>query len=388
MEDFVFENPTKIFFGKGTIKKLGSEVSQRARRVLLISGKGSIRQNGVYDQVVSTLRENKIYFMEFFGIKPNPTLEDVEKAVCICRQNDLDALIAVGGGSVIDTAKAVAAGVKFQGDIWDCFGKNPKFKIVEALPVYCVLTISASGSEMNSTSVITNEKTKSKFSLYSHALYPVASFLDPDVQKSLPPLQTIYGAIDIVCHVMEVYFNGKHYTEMQDYLSEGIMKVIFEKTRLLLDDPDDYEARAQFVWAGTLALNGLNAAGRGQGDWSTHRIGHALSALYDLPHGLTLAIVLPAWLRYCYKEDMDKFSRFGKEVYSLVGGKSRIASDSIFRFQQWIHGLGVKTSLVEQGIRIDEIPCIANNPSIPYPLGVLRNLEPSDVENVLHLTNY
>lgn len=388
MEDFVFENPTKIFFGKGIISKFGTEVSQRARRILLLMGKRSSKTSGAYQQVVDSLMEKKIHFVEFNGIKPNPSYKSVKEAIQVCRKENLDAVVAIGGGSTIDTAKAVAAGVKFQGELWDCFGKNPRFKIVEALPIYCVLTISASGSEMNSTSVITNDENQSKLSLYSNALYPVASFLDPDFQKSLPPLQTIYGAIDIVCHVMEVYFNGVSHTEMQDYLAEGIMKIIFENTRILLDDPNNYESRAQFVWAGTLALNGLNSAGRGLGDWSTHRIGHALSAMFDLPHGLTLAIVLPAWLRYCYKDDVNKFARFGREVYKLIGNNQKIASEAIFLFHKWILGLGISTSLVDQGIRIDEISNIAKNPSIPYPLGVLRKLDLNDVENILHLTNY
>jgi alcohol dehydrogenase YqhD (iron-dependent ADH family) len=306
----------------------------------------------------------------------------------LCKDENIEAVVAVGGGSVLDSAKVIAAGSLFQNDIWDCFGPQKKYTLLDALPVYTVLTISATGSEMNSTAVITNDELNTKMSFYSDAVYPIASFIDPDYQKSLPAKQTIYGAIDIVCHVMENYFNGKPSTEMQDYLAEGIMHVIFEKTSILLKNPDDYEARAQFAWAGTLALNGLNSAGRGFGDWSTHRIGHAISALYDFPHALTLAIVLPAWMKYCYKNDIEKFDRFGREMYQLTGDKENVASEGIFRFQQWIMDLGIKTSLIDQGIRIDEIKKIANNQSIPYPLGKLKTLYSDDVENILHLTNY
>lgn len=388
MENFVFHNPTRVLFGKNIVKQLGQEVVKKARRVLFLYGKGSIKGNGIYDQIVESLKECNIFYIEYSGIKPNPLLSDVRKAISICKEENIEAIIAVGGGSVLDSAKVIAAGSLFQNDIWDCFGPQKKYSILEALPVFSVLTISATGSEMNSTAVITNDEQNTKLSFYSDAVYPTASFIDPDYQKSLPSKQTIYGAIDIICHVMENYFNGYPSTEMQDYLAEGIMQVIFKKTSILLDDPDNYEARAQFAWAGTLALNGLNSAGRGLGDWSTHRIGHSISALYDFPHALTLAIVLPAWMKYCYKNDINKFSRFGREIYNLTGDSEKVASEGIFRFQQWIIDLGIKTSLIDHGIRIDEIKKIANNQSIPYPLGKLKTLNISDVENILHLTNY
>jgi hypothetical protein len=388
MENFVFHNPTKIFFGKDIVKQLGTEIVKKARRVLFLYGKGSIKENGVFDQIVETLTENNIFFKEYSGIKPNPLLSDVKKAIEICKNENLEAVLAVGGGSVLDSAKVIAAGSLFQNDIWDCFGPKKKFTILDALPIYSVLTISATGSEMNSAAVITNDESNTKISFYSDAVYPTASFIDPEFQKSLPPKQTIYGAIDIICHVVENYFNGKPSTEMQDYLAEGIIKVIMEKTPILLSNPENYEARAQFAWAGTLALNGLNSAGRGLGDWSTHRIGHAVSALYDFPHALTLAIVLPAWMKYCYKNDIEKFARFGREIFHLTGDLEKVAPMGIFKFQQWILDLGIKTSLIDHGIRIDEINKIANNPSIPYPLGKLKTLDSNDVENILHLTNY
>ena len=388
MENFVFHNPTRIFFGKSILKQLGTEVAKKSRRVLFLYGRGSIKQNGVFEQIIDTLKDNNLFFVEYSGIKPNPLLCDVRKAISICKEENLDSIVAVGGGSVLDSAKAIAAGALFQNDIWDCFGPQKKYTILDAIPIYNVLTISATGSEMNPTAVITNDETNEKLSFYSDAVYPLASFIDPDFQKSLPPKQTTYGAIDIVCHVMENYFNGVPGTEMQDYLSEGIIKVIFEKTPLLLENPDNYNARAQFAWAGTLALNGLNSAGRGPGDWSTHRIGHAISALFDFPHGLTLAIVLPAWMKYCYKNDIEKFARFGREIFNLIGDNKKVAIEGIFKFQQWIMSLGIKTSLIDHGIRIDEIKKIANNLSIPYPLGKLKTLYSEDVENILHLTNY
>jgi alcohol dehydrogenase len=388
MENFIFHNPTKILFGREIVKQLGSEIGKKARRVLFLYGKGSIKENDVYRQVVTSLTDNNIFFVEYSGIKPNPLLSDVKKAITICRDENLDAILAVGGGSVMDSAKVIAAGVLFQNDIWECFGPLKKYSILDALPIYNVVTISATGSEMNSAAVITNDELNLKMSFYSNAVFPVASFIDPDFQKSLPEKQTIYGAIDIICHVTENYFNGTASTEIQDCIAEGIIKVVMEKTPILLKNPCDYDARAQFAWAGTLALNGINSAGRGLGDWSTHRIGHAISALYDFPHALTLAIVLPAWMKYCYKNDVRKFARFGREIFQLEGDTEETASASIFNFQQWIQNLGVKTSLIDQGVRIDEIKRIANNASIPYPLGALKKLDSIDVENILHLTNY
>lgn len=388
MENFVFHNPTKIYFGKSILKQLGAEVAKKARRVLFLYGRGSIKSNGVFEQIVDTFKENNLFFKEFSGIKPNPLLSDVQSAIAICKEENLEAIVAVGGGSVLDSAKAIAAGALFQNDIWDCFGKQNKYTILDALPIYNVLTISATGSEMNSAAVITNDETKAKLSFYSEAIFPVASFIDPEIQKSLPRDQTIYGAIDIICHVMENYFNGVPATEMQDYLAEGIMKVVMEKCPLLLEDPSNYHARAQFAWAGTLALNGLNSAGRGTGDWSTHRIGHAISAIFDFPHGLTLAIVLPAWMKYCYKNDIEKFARFGREIFNLMGDTDKIAIEAIFKFQQWILNMGIKTTLIDNGIRIEEINKISSNLSIPYPLGKLKTLDRQDVENILHLSNY
>lgn len=388
MENFVFHNPTKIVFGRDVVNQLGPEVIKKARRVLFLYGKGSIKRNNAFDQAMTSLKENNIFVIEYGGIKPNPLISDVRNAISICRNENLEGIVAVGGGSVLDSAKVIAAGALFQNDIWECFGPQKKYTVLEALPIYTVLTISATGSEMNSAAVITNDEWNTKKSFYSNAVFPVVSFIDPDFQRTLPEQQTIYGAIDIICHVTENYFNGNPSTEMQDYIAEGIIKVIMEKTSVLLANPYDYDARAQFAWAGTLALNGLNSAGRGLGDWSTHRIGHAISALFDFPHALTLAIVLPAWMKYCYKEDVSKFARFGKEIFQLRGSNEEIASTGIFKFQQWIQDLGIKTSLIDNGVRIDEIKKIVNNDSIPYPLGALKKLNLIDVENILHLSNY
>ncbi|MDD3427999.1 MAG: iron-containing alcohol dehydrogenase, partial [Caldisericia bacterium] len=292
MENFTFFNPTKVIFGRDVILKLGEEVSKIGKKVLILYGQGSVKKNNVYDKAVKSLINSHITFIELGGIKSNPVLSKVKEAINIARSESVDAIIAIGGGSVIDTAKATAAGYYYNGDIWDAFSGS--VKIEKALPIFTVLTISATSSEMNNGAVITNEENNMKVSFFSEVTYPKVSFIDPTIQFSLPNIQVAYGAVDMITHIFELYFNGAQNTELQDYIATGIVKTILRNTEIILNNPFDYEARAQFVWAGTLALNGINAAGRGLGDWATHKIGHALSAIYDLPHGETLAIVLPA----------------------------------------------------------------------------------------------
>jgi hypothetical protein len=388
MEDFIFQNTTKIYFGKYVLPELGNEVTKKARKVLLVLGTGQVMQTQAYTDTWQSLYDQQIQVIEFTGITPNPPLSRIKQAIDLSRAESIGAVVALGGGSVLDAAKTIAAGHLFQGEIWDCFGPKRKCKILQALPVFSVLTISATGSEMNGTAVVTNDETHVKASLYSEAIYPTASFIDPSYQVTLSEQMTKYGAVDIFCHVTEQYFNQNTLSDVSDALSEGIMRTVLQRTKQILADTTLVEPRAQLAWAGTMALNGLPGLGRGGGDFSSHRIGHALSALYDFPHGLTLAIVLPAWMRYVYKEAIPRFAQFGRNVFHLKGSDEETASKGIIALQNWIHSLGISTSLVDQGIRIDELQEIVRNESIPYPLGKLRVLEPNDVENILHLTNY
>ncbi len=385
MKNFIFHNPVRIVFGKEIIPTLSSYMA-RNEKVLLLYGKGSILNNGIYDQVTQSLKQAGITWKDFAGIKPNPTLSQVRSAIAICRQENIKAVVAVGGGSVIDAGKAIAAGACFDGDVWDGFLK--KISWPQALPLYVVLTISATGSEMNSAAVVTNEETQAKMSFYSPGTFPKVSFLDPTLQYTLPEKQTIYGAMDMMAHVLEFYFNGTPDTDVQDYFSEGLMKTIMKHLDIVLNHPKNYESRAQLVWAGTLALNGLNAAGRDKGDFSSHRIGHALSACYDLPHAETLSIVMPAWMRYVYKQDIPQFARFAREVFGLQGSENDLASKGVQAFQDWVRKLGLPLSCVDVGIRMDAIPSLANNPSIPFPLGTLKPMQSEDVESILRLSNY
>lgn len=388
MEDFIFQNTTKIYFGKYVYPELGREVGKKAKKVMLVLGSGRIRENPVYHDTLSSLQDQSIEVVEYAGILPNPSLSRILQAIELGRQERIEALVALGGGSVIDAAKTIAAGSLFQGNIWDCFGHQRLYKILHALPIYCVLTLSATGSEMNGTAVVTHDEKQIKASLYSEAIYPTASFINPAYQSSLSEKTTQYGAIDILCHVTEQYFNQLGSSDVSDALSEGIMRTVIQRTKEIMNEPSAYEPRAQLAWAGTMALNGLPGLGRGAGDFSSHRIGHALSALYNLPHGLTLAIVLPAWMRYVYKEAVPRFAQFGRNVFHLSGKDEEVASKSILALQDWIRSLGITPSLVDQGIRIDAVKEIVHNESIPYPLGKLKVLDSKDVENILHLTNY
>jgi alcohol dehydrogenase len=386
MENFVFHNPVRIIFGREIIPQIGAEVSAEAKKVLLLYGQGSIKKNGIYEQVCESLKSAQIAWIDCPGISPNPTITQVREGVALCRENHLQAVLAVGGGSVIDAGKAICAGVCYEGDVWDGFAKKATWN--QAIPLYTLLTLSATGSEMNGATVISNQELQTKASFYSSGIFPKASFIDPSLQNSLPLEQTIFGAMDMMAHVLEFYFNGTPNTDLQDYFAEGLMKTILKQLDLVLQNPHNYEARAQLVWAGTLALNGLNGAGRGTGDFSSHRIGHALSACYNLTHGATLSIVMPAWMRYVYKNDIPKFARFGREVFGFKGSDEDTASKGIHAFQEWIRKMGLPLSLVDVGIRMEAIHSIARNPSIPYPLGKIMPLSIEDVEGILRLSNY
>jgi len=383
MENFIFYNPTKIIFGKGVISQIGTETSKIARKVLILYGMGSIKQNGIYDSVCMSLNESNITYIEVSGIKPNPIISKVREAIKSAKEQNVEAIIAIGGGSVID-----AAGFYYDGDPWD-FIQDLSRVPPKALPIITVLTISATSSEMNRGAVILNEEIDMKIAFYSDYTFPKISFLDPEFQYSLPKKQIAFGAVDIITHVLEFYFDGTKNTEFQDYFAESIIKTVIKNTEILLENPKDYEARAQFTWMGTIALSGINAAGRNFGDWATHRIGHAISAMYDTAHGETLSIVLPAWMRYCLKTDINKFYRFGHEIFSIKAiDREEVGIRGIQALKDWFRKIGVSTSLVDSGIRIYDIPKIAVNPSIRYPLGKLRVLEQTDVENILRLTNY
>ncbi len=379
MNNFVFHNPTKIIFGKGTVGVIGDEIKNFGyRKVLLLYGRGSIKKNGVYDSVVDSLKRNSIAFVEVSGVKPNPVLSKVKEAVKVAKKEKVDAILAVGGGSVIDSAKTVAAGFYYDGDIWDAF--TGEYKVKKSLPIFVVLTISATGSEMNGGAVITNEETKEKWSFWSPTSFPKVSVIDPTVQFSLSKEQTVYGGIDAIVHVLEYYFDGSKGRRVMDRIMESIIKTIMEAVEVLIEDPTNYECRANLAWSATLALNGLTSTGSYGGDWSSHIIEHSLSALYDIAHGAGLAIVTPAWMRYVMDKDIEKFERFAKEIF----GKNN-AEDGIGAFKEWLKKVGAPTSLKDASIPSEDIEKIAENAAIRSPFGKLKPLYKEDIEAILKL---
>lgn len=386
MKNFEFNNPTKIVFGTDTIPVIGEEINNfDVKKVLLLYGKGSIFKNGVYDNTVVSLQAAGVDWIELGGVKPNPVLSKVYEAIQLCKEEKIEAVLAVGGGSVIDSAKVIAAGALFDGDIWDVF--EGKDKVSESLPIFSILTLSATASEMDPFAVITKEEDKKKWAFSAGlASYPKVSIIDPSVQSSLPKEQTVNGAVDTMSHVFELYFNGVHYTDVQDEIAEGIIRTVMKHVKILLDDPTNYESRAQLAWCATLALNGINAAGRGFGDWATHTLEHSVSAYYDIAHGAGLAIMFPAWMRYNYKEDLPKFVRFAERVFGITeGADEEKANLAIDKLKQFYKELGAPVTLKEIGVTLNDLDKLTDNAAMRAPEGKLKKLYKEDILEIYKL---
>ncbi|MBO8161509.1 MAG: iron-containing alcohol dehydrogenase [Thermosipho sp. (in: Bacteria)] len=382
MENFVFYNPTKLVFGKNTVEKIGEYLRKdKIKKILLLAGGGSIKKNGVYEKVVRSLMDNSIEKVEIWGIRPNPVLSKVYEAIETAKKEKIDAILAVGGGSVIDSAKAVAAGVLYDGDVWDFYiGKaRPK----EAIPLYTILTLSATGTEMNGNSVVTKEETLEKYSFSSIHVYPKVSIVDPEVQFSLPQNQIVNGSVDAISHVMEYYFDGAKRTELVDRIDESIILTLMETTEALLNDPKDYEARANFALSTTLALNGISGMGHRGGDWSSHAIEHALSALNpEVAHGAGLAVIFPAWMKYVYRKDPYKFKRFGRIIFRMKNSTPEKAIESL---RNWYKKIGAPITLKELGFKKEDIETLTEIASKMAPMGKLKKLEREDIRKILEI---
>lgn len=357
MKSFVFYNPTKIVFGKDKTKSIGNYL--HGKKCLLLYGKESIKKNGIYTSVVESLNKNGVMFVEKYGVKSNPILSFVHEAIELARKEKVDAVLAVGGGSVIDTAKAIACGFYYQGDVWDYF--TDKAKIGDALPLYVVLTLAATASEMNNGAVITNEKTQQKFNIGAESLYPKISILDPVNTFTVPKTYTAYGCVDAMVHLLEGYFTQDEIdTSIQDGFVETMVKTLIESTGKIMNKADDFNARADFMWAATLALNGLTTAGTGNHGFPNHMIGHSLSALYDIPHGASLSIVFPAWLMYHAKEKSQNISqkipKFGKAIFGVEDPQKTIES-----LKQFFNSIGAPTRLSQVDIPAADLDQIAGN---------------------------
>lgn len=356
MENFAFYNPVKILFGKGQIANIAAEIPADAK-ILMIYGGGSIKTNGVYDQVKSALTGCNVF--EFGGIEPNPHLETLLKAVELIREEGINFLLAVGGGSVVDGTKFIAAAVPFEGDPWDILAKNAP--VTGALPFGAVLTLPATGSEMNNGSVVTKWETQEKLFFASSQVFPRFSVLDPETTFSLPPRQIGNGIVDAYTHVMEQYLTYPANAPLQDRMAESILKTLIEEGPKTLANPQDYDARANLVWSATMALNGLIGAGVPQ-DWTTHMIGHELTALHGLDHAQTLAVVLPSTLTIRRDRKWQKLLQYAERLWGIVDGdESERVNDAIAKTRNFFESVGVYTRLSDYGVGLDTIPVIINN---------------------------
>ncbi len=362
MQNFTFWNPTKIIFGEGTIPQIGDETKPYGKKVLFVYGKSSIKKNGVYDQAITSLNQAGVEIVEFSGVKPNPVLSHLREGIALAKREQVDAIVAVGGGSVLDESKALAIGSKTEEDIWDFFlGKRDA---QAALPLLTILTLAATGSEMNCGCVITNEETKLKFNCNSPHVFPKVSILDPTTTYSVPKNHTAYGAVDAISHIIEGYFTSKDpWTPIQDRYVESLVLSIMESTDRIMEDSSDYQGRATMMWAATLALNGLPIAGIGPVGFPNHAIEHSLSALYDIPHGAGLAIVIPGYMQYVSKKNPTKFAQFAKRVFHIVKEDTveQTAAKGIEALKAWFHKIGAPVSLSEVNIPASDIDAIAEN---------------------------
>lgn len=350
MENFNFKAYTEMLFGKGQISKLPEVINRYGKNVLLAYGGGSIKRNGIYDNVKELLKDCNI--IELDKIEPNPKIETVRRGVNLCKENDIDVILAVGGGSTIDCAKVVAAGAFYDKDPWDLV-TNPE-KIDKVLPIVTILTLAATGSEMNGNAVISKMDTNEKLGTASVNMKPQVSILDPEYLYTLPSIQTAAGTADIMSHIFESYFKKTEGAFVQDKFSEGLLETCIKYCPIALKDPRNYEARANLMWASSMALNGLCGSGK-PGAWTCHPIEHELSAFYDITHGVGLAIVTPRWMRYILSEKtVDKFADYAINVWKLENNddKFALANEAIDLTEKFFKDCGIPMTLKE--VNIDE----------------------------------
>jgi hypothetical protein len=378
MDNFRFYNPTKIIFGKGVINSLGDEILKfEIKKVMLLAGGGSIKSNGVYQQTIKSLQENNIDWVEFWGVQPNPVLIHTLEAIDICRREKVDAVIAVGGGSVIDEAKSIAAGF-YSKNVWNLYEKIETIK--KALPFFVVLTLSATGSEMNSFCVLTNTEEQKKWAFGSPLLYPKASFIDPQVQMSLPWKQTVNGGVDAMSHIHESYFGG-NYEESTLSINEALLKTIIISVDNLQKNENDYNSRANLAWSASLALCGLTGVSMHGGEWVVHKIEHAVSALNPkVAHGEGLAVLFPAWIKYVNKFKPHIFERWAKNVWN-VNSVDEAINAMTAKHCSW----KAPVTLGELAVTEDMIPALAENAMMQGPVGKIKIIQFEDVVNILKL---
>ena len=387
MNSFVYDLPVKVYFGKDQLGHLGEELAMCGKRVLLAYGGGSIKQTGLYDKVMAEIRKAGLEVFELPGIEPNPRIGSVRRGADICKENRVDVVLAVGGGSTIDAAKFIAAGAKVDHDPWD-FLSEKWAPITEALSVITVLTLAATGAEMDAGGVISNPETKDKIGRSADPLLPKVSFLDPTLTFTVSPYQTACGAADILSHLFETYFNMDSDLYMLDCFMEGLMKTVIRYAPVAMKTPDNYEARANLMWAASWAINGFVNGGKAQA-WSCHPMEHELSAIYDITHGLGLAILTPRWLEYCLDETtLPRYVQFGVNVFGLDPQQEPMetARQAIEKLSVFLFGtLGLKSTLTEVGIGEENFPVMARKACAGDTLPGFKPLNQQDIENIFRM---
>jgi len=384
MNSFRFNNPTALYYGKGQIEQfLASEVQHYGTRVLLVYGGGSIKRSGLYDKVKGILSTAGATVFELSGVEPNPRLSTVHKGIDICRTENVDLILAVGGGSVLDCSKAIAMGTKFEGDVWEIYQR--KAVATGALPLGVILTLAATGSEMNSGGVITNWDTKEKLGGGSPFTFPKFSFCDPENTFSVPKDQTIYGICDMFSHCLEHYFHPTTNTPLQQHLIEAVMTTIVENAPAVLANPNDYDARETMMYCSTMALNGMINMGV-MGDWSCHAIEHEISAVYDIPHGGGLAIVFPHWMDHVANTNPARFASLATRVFNVAAAgrdTSTLAHAGIAAVRAFFKSIGAPTRLADYEIGDESLDRMAEQAVRFAPIGRFRELGRDDVYTIL-----
>ena len=379
MQNFDFQNPTRIIYGRGTQKEVGAIVAQYAKKVLLHYGGASIKRSGLYDEVVASLKAAGVAFVELGGVVPNPRLALVHEGVALARREGVELILAVGGGSVIDSAKAIALGVPYDGDVWDFYEHKAQPKT--CLPVAAILTIPAAGSESSDSTVITNEAKQLKFGFGSRLVQPVFSIMNPELYFTLPPNQIGNGVADMMSHIFERYFTNTTHTDLTDSLCEATLRTIMKNALIVAGDHSNYEAWCEVGFGGTFAHNGFLGLGRQQ-DWACHGMEHELSAIYDVAHGAGLAVLTPAWMEYVYRTNVPMFVQFAVRVMGVDGSfrdPDAIVAEGIARLREFFRRMGLPGTLQELGIGEEHLAEMAQKATARGALGGLKKLEAADV---------
>lgn len=387
MNAFEFHNPTRIVFGEGAADRIGELTARYSRNILLVYGSGSIKKTGLYDRTIGNLTGAGVTVHELPNIEPNPRLTTVNKGIAICREHNIDFILAVGGGSVIDAAKAIAAGTLYDGDVWDFY--SHKAVVQKALPIGTILTLSATGSEMNGGTVITNWEENLKRSFVSPHTYPVFSILDPTLTYSVPRNHTVYGSVDIMSHVFEQYFSLTPDTPLQERFCESILQTVIENVEIAIENPNDAAARANLMWCGTMALNGGQISVGMANDWASHGIEHEVSAIYDIPHGAGLAVIFPNWMKYVYKERVERFVQFAQRVWGITGegmSDDELALAGIQATRDFFTRIGAESRLADFGIGDDKLERMAEEAVRFGNIGSFKSLGKNDVKAILQMS--